>query len=67
MAAEVTPEHLISAHGMDPAVVQVSQPLRRGGAKRHATLWLEMKHAADHAQRRVGHEHTWNNDSGATR
>lgn len=58
MTKEVSRDHLVRDHGVDPAAIPQSKPPRRGGAERHATLWLEMKHSADHAQRRVGHEHT---------
>ena len=58
MAEAVTPEHLIDDHGMDPKVLR-NRPVRevRGLAARQTTLHMEMQHAADHAARKVGHNH----------
>lgn len=49
-------EHLIRDHGVDRAVVNRTQPAGRA-QKRHLKLWLEMQHSADHAARRMTHDH----------
>lgn len=48
--------HLVKDHGVDSSVVNRSQPAGRA-QRRHLKLWLEMQHSADHAARKVGHEH----------
>lgn len=65
MAEAVTPEHLIEEHGMDPRVLR-RRPTRevRGLAARQTTLHMEFQHAHDHAQRKVGHDHSTKNDVG---
>lgn len=59
MAEPVSPEHLVQEHGMDRRVVDRPRGEPRGSsAARHVSLFLQMQHATDHAQRKVGHEHT---------
>ena len=48
--------HLINEHGLSKRAVKAKQGTNPG-ANRHLTLYLEMQHGFDHAQRVVGHEH----------
>jgi hypothetical protein len=54
--ADVDVDHLVNEHGIDRKAVDV-RPTNSRAAKRNLALIFEMKHAADHAQRKVGHEH----------
>lgn len=54
--ASVDVDHLVSEHGIDKRVLTTQTPNTRA-AQRNLALYFEMRHAADHAQRRVGHEH----------
>jgi hypothetical protein len=54
--ADVDVEHLVNEHGINRSALPVSTPRGRD-ARRNLTLLLEMKHSADHAQRKVGHDH----------
>lgn len=54
---EVDVDHLVNEHGIDRKALKVQTPPGRA-AQRHLALVFEMKHAADHAQRKVGHDHT---------
>lgn len=54
---DVDVDHLVNDHGIDRALLVVRKPGTRGAA-RNVALFYEMKHAADHAQRKVGHDHT---------
>lgn len=56
MQHEVDVDHLVTEHGIDRKALTVRTPDSRN-AKRHVALFFEMRHAADHAQRKVGHEH----------
>lgn len=49
-------DHLVKEHGIDPAALRVGVGNRRD-QRRHLALYYEMKHAADHAQRKVDHDH----------
>ena len=49
-------DHLVNEHGIDRKALVVG-PTRGRGAQRNLALIYEMRHAADHAQRKVGHEH----------
>jgi hypothetical protein len=53
---DVDVEHLVNDHGIDRRALTLTKPDNRN-ARRHVALYFEMKHAADHAQRKVGHEH----------
>jgi len=59
MGDPVTPKHLWEEHGLDRKVVKRLSGKRNQSehVQRHLSLTLEMRHAADHAQRKVGHEH----------
>lgn len=54
--ADVDVDHLVREHGIDRNAIDVRPPNSRA-AKRNLALIFEMKHAADHAQRQVGHDH----------
>lgn len=54
--ADIDVEHLVQDHGIDRALLLV-RPSGSRQARRHLTLFYEMKHSADHAQRKVGHDH----------
>lgn len=54
--ADVDVDHLVKEHGIDRNALAVRQPNSRA-AKRNLALYFEMKHSADHAQRKVGHDH----------
>lgn len=56
MQHEVDVDHLVKEHGIDRNALALRTPDSRN-AKRHVALFFEMRHAADHAQRKVGHEH----------
>lgn len=49
-------EHLVHDHGIDRKAL-VIRPARGRAAQRNLALYFEMKHSADHAQRKVGHDH----------
>jgi hypothetical protein len=49
-------EHLVTDHGIDRKALGIG-PVRGRGAQRNLALYYEMKHSADHAQRKVGHDH----------
>lgn len=53
---EVDVEHLVKEHGIDRQALTML-PGQTRAQRRHLTLYYEMKHAADHAQRRVAHDH----------
>lgn len=54
--AEVNIDHLVNDHGIDRRALSVTTPRGRG-AQRNLALYLEMKHSADHAQRKIDHDH----------
>jgi len=54
--AEVDLDHLVNDHGIDRKALPNGE-VRSRAAKRNLALYFEMKHSADHAQRKVGHDH----------
>jgi hypothetical protein len=54
---DVDVDHLVNEHGIDRALLNVRTPDTRT-AQRHLALFYEFKHSTDHAQRKVGHDHT---------
>lgn len=49
-------DHLVNEHGIDRKALIIREPRGRA-AQRNLALYFEMKHSADHAQRKVGHDH----------
>lgn len=53
---EIDLDHLVNDHGIDKKALPTGKASSRV-AKRNLALYYEMKHSADHAQRKVGHDH----------